>query len=68
MVGACASRQSCIIDGEAVVIDDQGVPDFKICSSATQADASLRNRHQSPSIMGFEDKVEQSHARRCRQT
>ena len=32
------------------------------------ARASLRNRHQGPSIMGFEDEVEQSFGRPCRQT
>jgi len=32
------------------------------------ARASLRNRHQGPSSMGFEDEVEQSLPRPCRQT
>src|SRR5262249_52743715 len=30
---------------------------------APRARASLRNRHQGPSIMGFEDEVERSHGR-----
>jgi len=34
----------------------------------SRARASLRNRHQGPSTMGFEDEVEQSLARPCRQT
>ena len=34
----------------------------------SRARASLRNRHQGPSIMGFEDEVEQSLGRPCRQT
>src|SRR5579871_3054078 len=34
---------------------------------ASRARASLRNRHQGPSIMGFEDEVEQSLPRPCRQ-
>ena len=33
---------------------------------APRARASLRNRHQGPSIMGFEDEVEQSFRRPCR--
>src|SRR5215469_7963797 len=33
----------------------------------SRARASLRTRHQGPSIMGFEDEVEQSLARPCRQ-
>jgi hypothetical protein len=33
----------------------------------SRARASLRNRHQGPSIMGFEDEVEQSLRRPCRQ-
>ena len=35
---------------------------------ARGARASLRNRHQGPSIMGFENEVEQSIGRPCRQT
>jgi len=35
------------------------------CRCRSQTRASLRNRHQGPSIMGFEDKVEQSLARPC---
>ena len=34
----------------------------------SRARASLRNRHQGHSIMGFEDEVEQSLGRRCHQT
>src|SRR6516225_5825252 len=34
----------------------------------SRARASLRNRHTGPSIMGFEDEVEQSLGRPCRQT
>src|SRR3984893_17714397 len=38
------------------------------CRCRPRARASLRNRHQGPSIMGFEDKVEQPMGRPCRQT
>ena len=38
------------------------------CRCRSRARASLRNRHQGPSIMGFEDEVEQSLPRRCHQT
>ena len=38
------------------------------CRCRSRARASLRNRHHGPSIMGFENEVEQSIARRCRQT
>src|SRR6266702_3228758 len=38
------------------------------CRCRSRARASLRNRHQGPSIMGFEDEVEQSFGRPCRQT
>ena len=38
------------------------------CRCRSRARASLRNRHQGPSIMGFEDEVEQSVPRPCRQT
>jgi len=37
------------------------------CRCRSRARASLRTRHQGPSIMGFEDKVEQSFGRPCRQ-
>jgi hypothetical protein len=37
------------------------------CQCRSRALASLRNRHQGPSIMGFEDEVEQSFGRPCRQ-
>ena len=37
------------------------------CRRRSQARASLRNRHQGPSIMGSEDEVEQSVTRSCRQ-
>ena len=37
-------------------------------SVGSRARASLRNRQQGPSIMGFEDKAEQSVGRPCRQT
>src|SRR5262252_8186300 len=36
------------------------------CRCRSRARASLRTRHQGLSIMGFEDKVEQSFARPCR--
>src|SRR5208282_6628899 len=38
------------------------------CRCLSRARASLRNRHQGPSSMGFEDEVEQSFGRPCRQT
>src|SRR5262252_10652284 len=38
------------------------------CRCRSRARASLRNRHQGPSIMGFEDEVEQSLRRPCRET
>src|SRR4051812_1060557 len=38
------------------------------CRCRSRARASLRNRHQGPSIMGFEDEVEQSVTRPCRRT
>jgi hypothetical protein len=38
------------------------------CRCHSRARASLRNRHQGPSIMGFENEVEQSLPRPCRQT
>src|SRR5450759_3978402 len=38
------------------------------CRCRSRARASLRNRHQGPSIMGVEGEVEQSIGRRCRQT
>ena len=38
------------------------------CRCRSRARASLRNRHQGPSIMGFEDEAEQSLQRPCRQT
>ena len=37
------------------------------CRCRSRALASLRTRHQGPSIMGFEDEVEQSLARPCRE-
>ena len=37
------------------------------CRCRSRARASLRNRHQGPSIMGFEDEVEQSKGRPYRQ-
>src|SRR5438105_1862515 len=37
------------------------------CQCRSRALASLRTRHQGPSIMGFEDEVEQSFGRPCRQ-
>src|SRR5215472_4031879 len=37
------------------------------CRCRSRARASLRNRHQGPSTMEFEDEVEQSFARPCRQ-
>src|SRR5471030_1098568 len=37
------------------------------CRCRSQARASLRNRHQGPSSMGFEDEAEQSLGRPCRQ-
>src|ERR1700722_4513239 len=41
---------------------------YNILLREKRARASLRNRHQGPSIMGFEDEVEQSLPRPCRQT
>src|SRR5579862_963249 len=38
------------------------------CRCRSRARASLRNRHQGRSIMGFEDEVERSFGRPCRQT
>ncbi len=38
------------------------------CRCLSRARASLRTRHQGPSIMGVEDEVEQSFGRPCRQT
>src|SRR5215471_12193024 len=38
------------------------------CQCRSRARASLRNRRQGPSIMGFEDEVEQSLGRPCRQS
>jgi hypothetical protein len=38
------------------------------CRCRSRARASLRNRHQGPSIMGFEDEAEQSVRRPCRLT
>ena len=38
------------------------------CRCHSRARASLRNRLQGPSIMGFEDEAEQSSPRPCRQT
>jgi hypothetical protein len=43
-----------------------GYPPLR-CRCRSRARASLRNRHQGPSIMGFEDKVEQSFGRPCPQ-
>jgi len=37
------------------------------CRCRSRARASLRTRHQGPSIMGVEDEVEQSNGRPCRQ-
>ena len=37
------------------------------CRCRSRARASLRNRHQGPSIMGFENEVDQSKGRPCRQ-
>src|SRR5436309_15741318 len=36
------------------------------CGCRSRARASLRNRHQGPSTMGFEDEAEQSLGRPCR--
>jgi hypothetical protein len=47
-----------------------GYPHFQAihqCRRRSRARASLRTRHQGPSIMGFEDEVEQSIGRPCRQ-
>ena len=46
-------------------LSDYSPPQYR-CRS--RARASLRNRHQGPSIMGFEDKVEQSFGRPYRQS
>jgi len=44
-------------------------PHHRCCVDVrSRARASLRNGHQGPSTMGFEDEVEQSLARPCRQT
>jgi hypothetical protein len=45
----------------------QTIPHLLRCRCHSRARASLRNRHQGPSIMGFEDEVEQSFGRPCRQ-
>jgi hypothetical protein len=45
----------------------QAIHHYK-CRCRPRARASLRNRHQGPSIMGFEDEAEQSLPRPCRQT
>src|SRR5437016_13975134 len=45
-------------------LSDYPPPLQRRCRS--RARASLRNRHQGPSIMGFEDEVEQSYRRPCR--
>ena len=37
------------------------------CRCRSRARASLRNRHQGPSTMGYEDEVERSLGRPCRQ-
>jgi hypothetical protein len=42
----------------------QTIPRWR-CRCRSQARASLRNRHIGPSIMGFEDEVEQSFPRHC---
>src|SRR5262245_5991542 len=42
----------------------QAIHHFSV--DVAHARASLRTRHQGPSIMGFEDEVEQSFARPCR--
>ena len=38
------------------------------CRRRSQARASLRNRHQGPSIMGFENEADQSFGRPCRRS
>src|SRR6516165_3957983 len=43
----------------------QAIPPLQ-CRCRSRARASLRTRHQGPSIMGFEDEVEQSFGRPCR--
>src|SRR6476661_11215240 len=45
-----------------------GVKRFQTIHHRSRARASLRNRHQGPSIMGFEDGVEQSFGRPYRQS
>jgi len=45
-----------------------GYPPPLRCRCRSRARASLRNRHQGPSIMGFEDEAEQSYGRPCRQS
>src|SRR5665213_1075929 len=56
----------------ASLIGRSGSSTFRLSTTAVSmsltARASLRNRHQGPSIMGFEDEVEQSLGRPCRQT
>src|SRR5664279_2078640 len=54
----------------ASLIGRLGSSAFRLSTSQyrcrSRARASLRNRHQGPSIMGFEDEVEQSLGRPCR--
>src|SRR3974390_1519169 len=54
----------------ASAVWDQALSDYPPvqCRCHSRARASLRTRHQGPSIMGFEDEAEQSIGRPCRQT
>src|SRR3974390_559482 len=51
------------------LIGRSGSSAFRLSSTQchSRARASLRNRHQGPSIMGFEDEAERSFGRSCRQ-
>jgi hypothetical protein len=55
----------------ASLIGRSGSSAFRLSTAAvscrSQARASLRNRHQGPSSMGFENEAEQSFGRPCRQ-
>ena len=66
-------RSYCVGDNKsASLIGRLGSSAFRLFTTRGQchsrARASLRNRHIGPSIMGFEDEVEQSLGRPCRQT
>ena len=62
------------VDGMfASLIGRSGSSTFRLsttmqCRCRSRARASLRNQHHGPSIMGFENEMEQSKTRPCRQT